>query len=105
MNQRILQINFHYNAPTEKVVGNSPRLVDEVLQAKGLIWKIWIYNAEQQITGGIYLFESEQAAQDYLDTSPVMHEVRNNPRFTDFRATIFEVMPEPSRATRAPLTL
>ena len=32
-----------------------------------MIWKIWTENQKEKIAGGIYLFEDEVSAQNYLE--------------------------------------
>ncbi len=39
---------------------------------KGFLWKIWTESPETNVAGGIYIFETKETAENYLD----MHSKR-----------------------------
>lgn len=40
-------------------------LAADIAQEEGLIWKVWTENPEHNRAGGVYLFETAEAAQRY----------------------------------------
>ncbi len=64
----------------------------------GLSWKIWILNHREKEAGGIYLFESERAQNDFV-TGPLATQVKSHPTLTEFSAKAFDVMDEVTDVT------
>lgn len=103
----ILQITFRKaaaaaeedNSSSDEVAADIERRAHKIAAFPGLIWKIWIAQANNSIYGGTYLFESKDAAQAYLD-SPIPDDIRHQPEFT---TQIFEVEEGFSAITHAPL--
>ncbi len=66
----------------------------------GFIWKIWTENLEKNEAGGIYLFETKEAAENYLD----MHSKRiTSFGITDISAKIFDINAQLTHITKGPL--
>jgi hypothetical protein len=64
----ILQVDFPYNGPFgENMTNAMTDLAKDISNESGLIWKIWTENQEENIAGGIYLFDNLNDAQRYLD--------------------------------------
>lgn len=102
MAKKILEVNFRYTVSTAELQAGAQPLIDQVANVPGLIWKIWILNESEQQAGGIYYFEDEEDARSYLE-GPVFEQVKSSPILTDFRVKMYDVMDDPSLATRAPL--
>ena len=100
MSNAIVQINFDLTVPAAELHKHATQIADRFNQIDGLVWKIWIVNESQQITGGIYLFENIGKAQTYVD-SDIVADLRRN--WTNVEVKVFDVMEEPSRITRAPI--
>ena len=100
MSNAIVQINFDLTVPAAELEKHATQIADRFNQVDGLLWKIWIVNEAQQVTGGIYLFENISKAQNYVD-SDIVADLRRN--WTNVEVKVFEVMEAPSRITRAPL--
>ena len=66
------------------------------------MWKVWIVNPEEHEAGGIHLF-ADQASLDAYAGGEIVDGILNHPALSDFAIKFFDVMPEPSRLTRAPL--
>lgn len=99
--ESILQIDFPYDGPWGSEMFEIFRsLAESISTEKGLIWKIWTENKIIGEAGGIYLFESQIDAQEYLD----MHLKRLEENgFHDPRHRIFEVNNTLSKLTAAPI--
>lgn len=69
----ILQVDFQFDGPFEPNVPEEMKdLAYSINEEPGFIWKIWTENPENKEAGGIYAFDSEAHAQQYL----AMHSER-----------------------------
>jgi hypothetical protein len=68
-----------------------------------LRWKLWPLNDREKEGGGIYLFESEQALNDFL-SGPLAAGVKGHPALYDFSAKTFDVMADVTSITRGPVS-
>jgi hypothetical protein len=64
----LLQMDF----PTEGPFGSAmteafTELAESINDEPGFLWKVWTENSDTREAGGVYLFESREAAQRYLD--------------------------------------
>lgn len=63
----ILQVDFNMDGPFgDEMAESFSDLAESINQEEGFIWKIWTENRETKEAGGIYLFESKEAAENYL---------------------------------------
>lgn len=102
---KLLQINIdHKITPEEFAAGaeETKKFAQLIASQKGLLWKIWIGDEGRSEVGGIYLFESEQAAKNFV-SGPVFAQIKGNPGFTRVEAKLFDINEECSAITRAPL--
>jgi hypothetical protein len=102
MSKKLVQINFNYDLAREELNEGAKEFVHPVQQVPSLLWKTWIVNDQEQLTGGIYLFENEEAAKAYIE-GPIIDQIRNSPVFKNLSIKLFDIMEEPSKATRAPI--
>ena len=97
----ILIINFNLH---ELPRADYEAVCDEVSEAfasiPGLVSKKWLANEETNTYGGVYLWESKQAMLDYKN-SEVFAALGQNPAFVELSVTDFEMLPGPSKVTRA----
>ncbi|MGK7377673.1 monooxygenase [Planococcus sp. 1R117A] len=85
----IAQVDFKMDGPSgdEMAVGFSD-LAKSINEEEGFIWKIWTESPETKEAGGIYLFETKEAAEKYVE----MHTKRlSGFGITDVNAKIFAV--------------
>ncbi|NOG32472.1 monooxygenase [Halomonas sp. TBZ9] len=69
----ILQVHFPFNGPFgEEMTNAMTTLAESINHEPGLIWKIWTEDADQQLAGGIYLFDTRINAEAYCE----MHTAR-----------------------------
>jgi hypothetical protein len=103
MDAKILQINFKLKAS----IADFEKMCQSVAQAwaaiPGLRWKIWLLNQQEKEAGGIYLFDSEQALNNFL-SSPLAAQVKSHPALYGFSAKPFDVMEEVTAITHGPVT-
>ena len=65
----------------------------------GLRWKVWALNEGERETGGVYLFESEQALSNYL-SGPLAAQVGSHPALRDISVKTFDIMEGVTAITR-----
>lgn len=64
----LLQIDFPYSGPYgSEMSAAMAELAESIALEPGLVWKIWTENPTVGEAGGIYLFEDEASARQYLD--------------------------------------
>jgi hypothetical protein len=103
MPKKIWQVNFKFNVSAEQYSEAVAPLADPVSEVQGLLWKIWIVNAEESEAGGIHLF-ADQASLEAHAGGEIINGILNHPALSDFDVKTFDVMEENSRKTRAPLS-
>lgn len=63
----ILQIDFKFGGPFGEVMSTEfEKLAESINLEKGFITKVWTESEERKEAGGIYLFETEEDAENYL---------------------------------------
>ncbi|MEW5421623.1 monooxygenase [Amorphus sp. 3PC139-8] len=58
-------------------------LAEDISQEPNLIWKVWTESSEKGVAGGVYLFETEDAARAYTE--------KHAARLTNFGITDIQV--------------
>ena len=102
MPPKLLQINFKLNTSTLEYQGLCQSVAQAFAAVPGLRWKIWLLNEGEKEAGGIYLFEGEQAMNDFL-SGPLATVVKSHPALADVTAKPFDVMEEVTAITRGPV--
>lgn len=67
MSNKLLQLHFDFHGPfgaemSRQLVG----LAESINHEPGFIWKIWTESEKNQVAGGIYLFQDEETAMNYV---------------------------------------
>lgn len=98
---KLLQIDFPFNGPLGHQMAEALReLAISITKEPGFKWKIWTENENEKEAGGIYLFETEEAARAYLDK----HTARlKGFGVTEIHAKIFDVNKPLSQITNGPV--
>jgi hypothetical protein len=99
---RILQINFKYNVPRAEYEKAVAPMADPISKVDGLKWKVWILNEKESESSGVYLFESEAAANAYLQ-GPLVAQITSHPALSSFVVKQFDVMPDVTKVTKGPV--
>src|SRR5450432_1233299 len=104
MSKIVLQINYKFTTtPAEHVAMVTPA-AGVIAAVAGLIWKTWLMNEAEHEAGGIYLFESREAAQAFLN-GPIISNFAAQPTIQSVSAKLFDTNETLDRITRAPLAL
>ena len=101
MSKIILQINYKINASYADFTAFVTPMAEPIGSFPGLQWKIWLVNEAEHEAGGIYLFESREAAQIFVD-NPVK-DFASHPMIGALNAKFFEPDEVLSKVTRGPL--
>jgi hypothetical protein len=99
----ILQINFKLNVSPVEYHKICESFAETFASLPGLRWKIWLSNEQENEAGGIYLFNSEQALNDYL-SGPIVAQLKNHPALKEISAKRFDVMEDVTAVTRGPVS-
>jgi hypothetical protein len=96
----VLQVDFTMNGPFgDEMAAAFSDLAQSINEEEGFMWKIWTESPETNEAGGIYLFETKESAQKYLD----MHTKRlAGFGITAVNAKILSINPKLSDITKAP---
>ncbi|WP_414049623.1 monooxygenase [Macrococcus animalis] len=64
----ILQVTFPYEGPFgDEMTKGFTELAQSINNEPGFEWKIWTEDAEAKVAGGIYMFDSKENAEKYLN--------------------------------------
>lgn len=96
----VLQVNLTWDA-SEEIAGGTLDDARELEYLHGLQWKIWLRNSDTKTSGGIYLFESIEAAEEWQKA--VIPGLQGRVGVSNVTAVIFNVNEGASKITRAPL--
>lgn len=102
MMKKLLEVHFGYDATNKELAKGVKEIVEPISKVNGLVWKIFIINFDEELTGGIYLFENEEDAKVYME-GPVFEKLKNIPGLNNFEVKMFDIMGEESKVTRAPI--
>jgi hypothetical protein len=102
MSVRVLQINFRFSVPTADLKKAFDALVNDIAAVPGLRWKVWILNEQEREGGGIYLFESKDSVQAYLE-GPIVSGLKAHPALSDISVKQFDVVEDLTAVTRGPV--
>ncbi|WP_243293141.1 monooxygenase [Bacillus sp. FJAT-47783] len=97
----LLQVDFKTDGPFGEEMSNAfVNLAKSINDEPGVIWKIWTENPTTKESGGVYLFETKEDAEKYLE----MHSARlTTYGITDIRSKIFKVNEALSLINNAPI--
>ncbi|KHT46751.1 monooxygenase [Vibrio sinaloensis] len=100
---KLLQVDFEYHGPMGEEMSRAlVSLAESINQEPGMMWKIWTENESEKRGGGIYLFQDEISAQNYLD----MHAARlKEMGVAEVRGVIFDINQPLTEINRGPVGL
>ena len=102
MSQKILQVNMKFSIPRADLEAAWLEVAQPIADVPGLRWKVWLMNEAEHEAGGIYLFESEAAAQAYL-AGPIVAALKASPAVSNISAKLFDVLESHTTITRGPV--
>ena len=102
MTKKVFTTKFNYSMPTEELKKIMPAVAPKFSEIPGCCWKIWLLNEDSKEAGGVYLFESAEDLEQFLN-SKLFASVANNPGFSNLQTNTFGVDEAASVITGAPL--
>jgi hypothetical protein len=99
MNTHMVLTHFKLAIPQADYKCLCEQIAGQIAAVPGLVWKAWVFNEARNEAGGIYLFESANAVEAFLD-GPIVTDLENHPALTDLRVKTFDVLDVPSKVTR-----
>ena len=97
----VLQVDFKMNGPWgDEMAEGFSNLAKSINEEEGFMWKIWTESPETNEAGGIYIFETKETAQKYIE----MHSKRlAGFGIIDVNAKIFAINSKLTEITNGPL--
>ena len=97
----VLQVDFKMNGPFgDEMAKAFSDLAKSINEEDGFMWKIWTESPETNEAGGIYIFETKETAEKYMD----MHSKRlASFGITDVNAKIFAINSKLTEITKGPI--
>jgi len=97
----VLQVDFNMNGPFgDEMAAAFSDLAKSINEEEGFIWKIWTESPETNEAGGIYIFETKETAETYMD----IHAKRlAGFGITDVNAKIFAINSKLTEMTKGPI--
>lgn len=102
MSQKLLQVNLKFSIPGAEIEAAWLEGAQPIADWPGLRWKVWLMNESEREAGGIYLFESDAAAQSYL-AGPIMAAAKSSPALSNISSKLFDVLERHTAITRGPV--
>ena len=98
----VLQVDFTMDGPFGTELSAAfEGLARSISNEPGFLWKIWTEDAAAKQAGGIYLFDTREHAQQYLD----MHSQRlTQAGVRDIRARIFAINDALTKINKGPVS-
>lgn len=102
MAQKLLQVNLNFSILRAELETAWLGAAQPIADTPGLRWKVWLMNEAEREAGGIYSFDSEGAAQAYLN-GPIVAALKASPGISNISAKLFDVLAEHTDITRGPV--
>jgi hypothetical protein len=97
---QILIVNFNLDGLSEEAFESScDELAPAFAAIPGLVSKVWLADRAEGTFGGVYMFDSEQAVDEYLH-SDLWAAVGSTPGLVNISIRRFGVLDGPTRVTR-----
>lgn len=95
-----LQVSFDYDVDPDRFAAeNGPEVARKVAEVPGLVWKLWLHDAEARHCVGLYRFTDRPSAQAYVD-GPIAG-FRTVPGYSNVTPRFFDAIEENSEITGA----
>lgn len=97
---QILIVNFNLDGlSVEDFARSCDELAPAFAAVPGLASKVWLADRVEGVFGGVYVFESDTAVEDFL-ASDLFAAVGATPGLANIAVRRFGVLDEPTRVTR-----
>jgi len=100
---RIVTFRLH-SLTADAYQAHAVEIADQFNSWPGLRSKVWLADREADTYGGVYLFDTREAADCSRETD-LFQLMRQSPYFTDLRIEEFEVLDAPTAVTRGSIAV
>ena len=101
----ILIVNFGLEGISEEEYhGLAETIARAFANMPGLVSKTWPASPETNTYGGVYVWQSREAMEDYKQ-SDIYRGIESNPRFANVTTRDFGILEGPTRTTCGPVEL
>jgi hypothetical protein len=104
MAQKVLVTNFTFNVSPDEFEKMANDLGPAFAEVPGCSWKIWLIDRGKKEAGAVYLFEDDNALQNFKE-SALVASVLSNPALGNFELRERDILKDVSEVTRAPLAM
>jgi heme-degrading monooxygenase HmoA len=95
-------VNFRLEGMSEtEYRGIAETIAPAFANLPGLVSKTWLADPETDTYGGVYVWQSREAMENYKE-SDIYKGMATNPHFADVTVKDFAVLEGPTRVTRGP---
>ena len=96
----IMHVDFpHKNIWGKEMAVQMKELAESITKEPGFIWKFWTESKNDEMAGGVYMFDTRENAENYLK----MHSERLTKfGYSNIRGKVFEINEELSSICKAP---
>ncbi len=101
---KILKIEFRFDGDRKGFEEAFKEAAAPIAETPGLKWKIWVWNDEERIGGGFYLFDKQSSVDDYLN-GPIIAGLKTAPVVSETQLGVYDVVEKPTAVTRGPVGL
>ncbi|MFD1161485.1 MULTISPECIES: monooxygenase [Hwangdonia] len=97
----IMYVDFpHREVWGKEMAVQMKELAQSIVNEPGFVWKFWTENKNEEMAGGVYMFDSRENAENYLK----MHTDRLVKfGYSNIKGKVFEINEELSNICKAPL--
>lgn len=99
-----MQIIYQFHSSRADLDEGNTQAAGMIAATPGLVWEIWLMNETDHEAGGIYLFESRDAARRFV-SGPLVQSFGADPSLNSFSVKMFEADEEHSKITHGPLAI
>lgn len=102
MKPKLLITQFRLDLPKADYEALVQKITQAIAEVPGMCWKIWTHHPAGDEAGGVYLFESENAAAAFLN-GPIIAGLEGNSLFRDINFKLLDILPGPTAITNGPI--
>ena len=93
-------VNFNLEGINhEQYEGAATDLAPAFNELKGLKSKVWLYDKDNNVYGGVYTWDNRESMEDYLNSQFYDEVLGNNPNFINVSYKAYEVLDGPTEIT------
>ena len=97
-----LQVSFKFDGDRDTFEKTFEDAVQPIADTAGLRWKIWLWNEEERVGAGVYLFDDQASIDAYLG-GPIIAPLGDHPAISEISVKVYDIVERPTVTTRGPI--